>query len=167
LGRYTRQLEPPILDALGNIGDLVGGVGVIVTLAYLAVQVRQNTRSVRSAAYQAVAGQSIDVASSWATEPSFAPIHTKAALDLSSLDESERFRYDRFAYSNFRSFENLFYQYRQGVVEPDLWVGFRQLLVDLLTEPGLAVWWQERRGYFSEDFQDYAETLRASNSPAV
>jgi hypothetical protein len=33
-----------LLEALGNIGDFIGGLGVVVTLAYLAVQIRHNTR---------------------------------------------------------------------------------------------------------------------------
>ena len=32
-----------MLEALGNLGDFVGGVAVIVTLLYLASQIRQNT----------------------------------------------------------------------------------------------------------------------------
>ena len=30
------------LEALGNLGDFVGGIAVVVTLIYLALQVRQN-----------------------------------------------------------------------------------------------------------------------------
>ena len=38
---------------LGAIGELVGGVAVMVTLIYLAVQVRQNTKIVRASSMQA------------------------------------------------------------------------------------------------------------------
>ena len=41
-----------MLEALGNIGDFVGGIAVILTLIYLAVQIRDNTRSTRLAAMQ-------------------------------------------------------------------------------------------------------------------
>ena len=41
------------MDALGNIGDFLGGIGVVITLVYLAGQIRQNTRSVRISAFQA------------------------------------------------------------------------------------------------------------------
>ena len=33
-----------MIDALGNIGDFVGGIGVVVTLAYLAVQIRHSSK---------------------------------------------------------------------------------------------------------------------------
>ena len=36
------------LEALGNIGDFLGGIGVVVTLVYLAAQIRQNTAQLRS-----------------------------------------------------------------------------------------------------------------------
>ena len=37
------------LEALGNLGDFIGGLAVIVTFLYLAAQIRQNTESVRAA----------------------------------------------------------------------------------------------------------------------
>jgi len=46
------------LEALGNLGDLIGGVGVIITLIYLAIQIRQNTIEVRNATVQRIFEQS-------------------------------------------------------------------------------------------------------------
>ena len=40
------------LDDLGNLGELIGAVAVVISLAYLAVQIRQNTRSLRAAAFK-------------------------------------------------------------------------------------------------------------------
>jgi len=40
-------------DALGAVAELLGAVGVIVSLLYLATQIRQNTRSQKVAAYSA------------------------------------------------------------------------------------------------------------------
>jgi len=34
-------------EAIGALADLIGGAGVILTLVYLAVQVKQNTQSMR------------------------------------------------------------------------------------------------------------------------
>ena len=42
------------LEELGNLGDFLGGIGVIVTLVYLAVQIRSNTQTVRVASLEAV-----------------------------------------------------------------------------------------------------------------
>jgi hypothetical protein len=50
--------EISILDALGNLGDFIGGIGgigVVITLIYLATQIRQNTSALRTASRQAIA----------------------------------------------------------------------------------------------------------------
>lgn len=43
-----------MLDTLGNLGDFVGGIAVVITLIYLAVQVRQNTSALKAASWQEV-----------------------------------------------------------------------------------------------------------------
>jgi hypothetical protein len=43
------------LEDLGNIGELIAAIGVIVSLVYLAVQMRQNTAALQSGSRQQVA----------------------------------------------------------------------------------------------------------------
>jgi hypothetical protein len=43
-----------VLEALGNIGELLGGIGVVVTLLYLAGQIRQDSRSLKASSGQSV-----------------------------------------------------------------------------------------------------------------
>ena len=43
-----------MLEALGNLGDFIGGIAVVVTLLYLALQVRHNTRAMQTASRQAI-----------------------------------------------------------------------------------------------------------------
>ena len=42
-------------EAIGAIGEIIGAVAVVVTLAYLAIQIRNNTQIARSATRQAIA----------------------------------------------------------------------------------------------------------------
>ena len=42
------------LQDLGAIGELVGSLGAVIALIYLAAQVRQNTRGIRTSAHQHV-----------------------------------------------------------------------------------------------------------------
>ncbi|MGB0133791.1 hypothetical protein, partial [Dokdonella sp.] len=39
-------------DAIGAIGEIAGAIGVIVTLLYLAIQLRQNTKASNAIAVQ-------------------------------------------------------------------------------------------------------------------
>jgi hypothetical protein len=148
------------LEDLGNFGEFLGAIGVIVSVLYLAIQIRQNTRSVRSSAYQSVVSSSVQMAAAYANDESLAELWPKGAREYSTLSEPERFRFGLFAYSVFRSYENLFFQYKQGAVEPDLWQGFRNMLVRDLKTPGLVTWWESQRNIFSSAFQRYVDELR-------
>ena len=44
-------------EALGAVGELVGGVVVVITLIYLSTQIRQNTRGIQAQATAAVASE--------------------------------------------------------------------------------------------------------------
>ena len=39
---------------LGNYGEFVGAIAVVITLAYLAIQIRQNTGVTRAASHHAI-----------------------------------------------------------------------------------------------------------------
>jgi hypothetical protein len=62
---------------LGNFGEFVGAIGVVATLAYLAIQIRQNTRATHAASHHAVTdslnqgniamAQDAELAQIWAT----------------------------------------------------------------------------------------------------
>ena len=47
------------LESLGNLGEFVGAIGVVISLVYLARQMHQNTLSVRAASFNAMIQNSI------------------------------------------------------------------------------------------------------------
>ncbi len=52
---------------LGNYGEFVGAIGIVITLIYLAIQVRQNTRMMRASIRQARSDSSVQLYSLGAT----------------------------------------------------------------------------------------------------
>jgi hypothetical protein len=44
-------------EAIGALGEVLGATGVIVTLGYLAVQIRHNTRALRAASIDSMTQQ--------------------------------------------------------------------------------------------------------------
>ena len=52
---------------LGNYGEFVGAIGIVITLMYLAIQLRQNTRMMRASIRQARSDSSVQLYSLGAT----------------------------------------------------------------------------------------------------
>ena len=56
-----------ISQLLGNYGECVGAIAIVITLVYLAIQVRQNTRMMRASIRQARSDSSVHLYSLGAT----------------------------------------------------------------------------------------------------
>ena len=121
-------------DALGAIAELLGAIAVFLTLAYLTVQVRQNSKALEqqnkfSAAQimQARTDTVMEFTSVVLMEPEnlkvIAAINNSDSLDLGSMQASEISRY-RMVLTMARSmFENNFQQARQGFLSEDFYSG--------------------------------------------
>jgi hypothetical protein len=67
------------LQNLAYLGEFVGGVAVIITLLYLALQIRQNSKIVRAAAYQSLNEASARVLRTMAQGPPGGRDHDQGA----------------------------------------------------------------------------------------
>jgi len=119
---------------LGAIGELVGAIAVVATLAYLAVQIRQNTRAMAEAerlalaqTYQMRADALQDMLVRAADSEHIGPILTKLTAagypeDVSSLDQlstEERGRFRQWQIAQQTHWDNMFYQYQQGFLDDE------------------------------------------------
>jgi hypothetical protein len=143
------------LEDLGNIGEFVAAVGVIISLVYLAVQIRQNTRSSRAASYQAAVTSISDLMREVGADPDLARIIATGGADLSTLTPSERMQFNYFALSIIRNFENIHYQYISGAIDEDTWLGWAARIKSSFATPGAQEWWRGQAPAFSKAFQEF------------
>jgi hypothetical protein len=120
------------LQDLGAIGELVGALGVVVTLIYLAKQIRQNTHAMdearklalaqtyqmRSDALQAMLVQAAD---SEYVGPIIIKLtglgYPEDVTALDALSESERRRFRMWQIAQQTHWDNMFFQYQQGYLD--------------------------------------------------
>jgi hypothetical protein len=144
-------------DALGAIAELVGAAGVIATLGYLAVQVRQNTISTRTSSYQAVVEAISDWSRAMGLTPGAAALFVKGNLHLESLSSEERAQYNFIQTSLYRNFENIFYQHEQGAIDEIVWDGWSYRIRSNFAAPGIQTWWAANRPSYSAPFRRFLE----------
>jgi hypothetical protein len=142
-----------MLDALGNIGDFLGGIGVVITLIYLATQIRQNTKSSRTESYQAA----VAAISHWTrhvgTNPASARIVDAGSRDFDALPPEERVQFNLMMAGLVRNLENIHYQFTHGAIDESAWAGWANRTHSILEPAGARAWWRTQEVAYSSEFR--------------
>jgi len=121
------------IEELGALGDFVGAIGVIATLAYLAVQVLQNTHSLEASQRLALAQtyqMRADALQNMVVEAAASSVgaiivkltengypENIGALDALTMEERGRFRLWQIAQQT--HWDNMHFQYQQGFLDEE------------------------------------------------
>jgi hypothetical protein len=145
------------LNDLANLGQIIGAVAVVISLFYVASQIRQNTNAVRSATAQSVHEHFANWYHLIAGDAELSRIAVNGLRDYQSLSENERTRFIA-AFTSFLSYsQNAFLKWRQGLLAPSLWLGWEQIMMNFFGAPGGKDFWTERGYMFGDEFRRYIE----------
>ena len=145
------------LETVSAIAQIVAAIGVIASLFYLAVQIRQNTQSQRSVAVDSLTGSLIALLGPQGTDPSLTRAFAAAVEDWNGATEEDRLRAVAVLLAIFKLFENAWFQQRQGTLDREQWQGWDLYIRAYYHRPGVKIWWSLRRGMFAAGFRDYLE----------
>ena len=146
------------LEELALLAEIIGGLGVIASLIYLALQIRQNTRTVAANTFQAISTASSNMGMQAIQTPGLTAVLTKAHTNYSELDTEEKMLLEVFLGSMLRNYENYYYQYRRGFLEEELWIGYRTTLLQFIgAEYGREIWRRHQIRYGSA-FVEFVNT---------
>jgi len=153
-------------DAIGAIAELLGAVGVIASLVYLAGQIRQsrdqmgqNTRALRAASYQQIREETARTFSMATTDRALLRVIRSGMAGVDDLDEDDAYQFFYWATGVMHSFENAHYLYRAGMLDADRWEVRRASLVQSLANPGLVQWWKANPSTLSPEFVALVEEI--------
>ncbi len=155
------------LQDLGSLGEFVGALGVVISLVYLAQQMRQNTTSVRAASFNSMTENSIRLLEPAFRDGDFAEFLHRAEHNPSTLSPNELVRWDAYMTAVYRHFGNLVYQHRVGVLDRQMYQSYRDTLKQHLRRPSWRAWFRENQGVFSTSLVDLVErTMRELEAEA-
>lgn len=150
---------------LGNIGEFVGAIAVVVTLAYLAVQVRHsraateaNTKHLQSAALRDMTARMESRALLIASNSEFAGRLFRFRVDSESLTDLDRFQLGWYLASWITDFEEAYRQYSLGTI-PEAALNSRTAnMAELLQSPGAREVWNLLLLRTDPDFSAWANS---------
>lgn len=142
----------------GAIGEMIGGIAIIVSLLYVAVEIRHNTRATRAATRQAFVDSHGEVAFR-IISGDMRSVFWRGMGGLSNLDEAERVAFVLIALQICRLWETYYYQRKEGFFEHAMWDGFAAQVRDMFSYPGFREMWQVRGHQFSAEFREFVKDM--------
>ena len=149
---------PLKLKDLGDIGNVIAAIGVIVSLLIVAAQIRENTNALNADARL----QMVDLGnqSFGVRDPAFTEMLLRAEDDSRAMNPVEYRQFFGYAIGIFNMWEQGFFLHRDGLMEDDVWSAWNAGMTEATRPEAYQEIWQASAGFYSAEFRSYVEQLR-------
>ena len=130
-----------MLDTLGNLGDFIGGIAVVVTLIYLAMQLRQNTRALKAASWQGVVAGARD-ASRLRTKVANGPAWARGIASYPQMPAEELARFQAVLTDEALFFQGVYALYESNQLDEQVYRAYLNWFCAIMATPGGCEWWR-------------------------
>ena len=146
------------LDQFASIGEIIGAVGVIISLVYLAIQIRSNTEAERTSTYQSIVSDFGALNNSMASSPELSYMFVHGMENYHQFSSEDQARISQMFFQCFHYFENMYYQHRKGYLDDEVWAGWKRLMLTYHSRPGFQTGGEYLRDVYSVPFAHFLES---------
>ncbi len=145
---------------LGSIGEMISAIAVVLSLIYLAFQIRQNTSQIdqnteaaRATAFDSSIGHTMDARQAIFENEDVARIYHEGSIDPDSLSDHDRLRYRLIVHNVLWSIWNIQSQAKVGGLATETQEAQLMILKRIMSSKGVRWFWSNYQGEFGESFQ--------------
>ena len=146
-------------EAIGVLAEVIGAAAVVISVVYLAVQIRHQTEQSRLAATREVAAQWNDILNHAIEDDTFIDVYLRGVQDYESLPNTERLRVAFIFQRMMRLLEQQYLHIEKGQIEPVIFESMNRALYEWLTFPGTQKWWELSKELFEEGLRTKVDKL--------
>ena len=150
-------MKRPSLADVAHLAEIVGAVAIVISLLYVGQELKSNTAAVKAASLQSITNASSGSILAIAENGELARIRLIGDQELSQLTNVERFQYRMYYRQLWLHMQNVWSQWKLGIVEDDVWEGYERAMCTILfsTFEGEERWIKDHSPAFSEEFVAY------------
>lgn len=152
-------MESLSLEQVSYLAEIIGVAAVIGSIIYLAIQVKQSTQAMRSETSNVVTTNAMGQYHLFASDGELLDIVQRGSHDPDSLTAVERGRFYSMLFGTMVSWQNLYYQWKNNVMDSEAWKPWENLIIDMMSLPGSESVWEARKRYFQISYRRYIEEL--------
>ncbi len=147
------------ITTLAAGGEFIGGIAVVVSLIYLARQLRQNSKLLRASTASATSATNADFSSLVVQDSDVARIFREGMADRSSLSADDLQRFNMLLGMAFTGWNQEYQFTADGVIGRSVWENRMLTMRRVLRLLGYRQWWTEWRDMYPEDFRNLVDSL--------
>ena len=151
-------------DAIGAIGESIGAIAVFVTLIYLAMQIRQNTRSVQASAVDSAISQVNQIRERLISDREVTNLYRRGNEDPASLDDEDIIRYRLLIHNILLAESNVFHQAEFTGLSESTWKTQIPIVERVVSNVGGRWFWENHRNEFEESFRKLIDDILTNDS---
>ncbi len=146
-------------NAIGAIGEIIGALAVFLTLVYLALQIRQNTKAIQASAIDSGISKLNDVRESLYENGDLTRIYIQGIAQPADLDKESRVRFRLLLHSILLAISNIYSQTIYTGLSLSTWESQLVILERIFDSPGGRWFWKEYRLEFEESFREKVDEI--------
>ncbi len=149
-------------DAIGAVAELLAALGVIVSLFYLAVQIRQSSNVSRLALLENYVTGQRAAFDKILENPDLYRVWRLGSTSPDEMSDEDR---ERFGMILFSIFNQIYLAYERSKLDPRMAHQYLTLLDRPVDNPAVHEWWSRQRSYFDPDFAQMVDEKLRSTLP--
>jgi hypothetical protein len=153
------KMEYVNLEIMTKLGQLISTFAVIISLIFVALQMRHNTKTLRIQNYSRTLDRMSAMQANMSMDENFMFIVSKGVLDPSELTSKQRIQFTWALYEMFGAFEFLYHQRERDALPDEVWERWSFTIAWWSTFPGVQEWWEAKPTPFSADFSEFVANL--------
>lgn len=150
---------------LQETAQIIGVVGVIASMIYVGIQIRNNARAVRAATYQQLSASVTASLDNLFNNAESCALVLRGGDDFEGLDRVEKARFRFMHMATMRRFENAWFQHRLGTLKEGDWRAIAVNLDSIFALPGTHAAWKLVKNRSSPEFQAYVDEIAERQAP--
>ena len=154
-------------DAISAVAEAIAAIAVIVSLLYLAIQVNQNTRALKSSGLQSARERFLmDLDQATGTQVD-AEIFRRGLNDFDSLSPADQGSFHSKMHSITHAFHHAWDLHKDGLLPDQELDAMRDITVSYLITPGAQQWWVVHKTVPPPDIVDYLDSASANAADRI
>ena len=145
------------ITTLAAWGEFLGGIGVIVSLFYLAAQIRTNTKTVGASNYDDVATAANEF-NTLLIDPEIATLYVRGLDDFAGLSAEDQTRFGGLMGLVVNSIQKGWILRERGLLDDAMWAAQVHSRDGVFANSGVRQWWEASGHWWPAGFREFIQS---------